>query len=78
MPIIHGFDQSGGFIAADTDTGRSAYAYVTSSAATRAKRNPDKVAADLMRVENQFAASWRDVPQYRDRDARWIACLQSR
>lgn len=51
MAIIHKFDQSGGFAAGDTDTGLTSFAYPSSTHATDAKRNADKVAAEMMANE---------------------------
>lgn len=73
--IIHKFDATGGFMAADTATGRSAYAFPTSPYATQANRNPVGIAAEMMKAENAGGA-WRDAEHHRTRDARNIAFIQ--
>ncbi len=62
MPIIHAFDADGGFLAGDTATGLTAYSYPTSPYATRAKRDPAKVAAQLLARETQRVSDYS--PQY--------------
>lgn len=49
--IVHTFDKDGGFIAGDTDTGLTCYAYPSSTHATQAKRASAKVAAKMMKNE---------------------------
>lgn len=44
-------DTDGGFTAGDTSTGLTAYAYPSSTHATRAKRDPLGVAAEMMASE---------------------------
>ena len=74
MAVLWGFDGSGGFLAGDTDTGRTAYAYVTSTHAVKAKRHPDKVAQKMMVSENALG-EWRDAPHFRDADSRRLDIL---
>jgi hypothetical protein len=50
----------GAFVAGDTSTGRTAYAYPTSDHATQAKRQPERVAREMVDRENSFGA-WRDA-----------------
>ena len=50
--IIHHLDQQGGFTCGDTETMHTAYAYPSSIHATDAKRDPDKVAAEMLRQMN--------------------------
>lgn len=57
MSIIYLFDTDGAFLAGDTETEATAYAYPTSIHATTAKRNPEKVANEMTRqthYTNQF------------------------
>ena len=49
---IHHIDPAGGFTCGDTDTEHTAYAYPSSVHATAAKRNPAKVAAEMLRQAN--------------------------
>lgn len=48
MTIRYGWDQQGGFIALNDAERHGAYAYPTSTFANRAKRNPVKVATDML------------------------------
>lgn len=55
--IIYLLDTDGAFIAGDTDTEATAYAYPTSEHATKAKRNPEGVAREMTfhaHYTNQF------------------------
>jgi hypothetical protein len=72
MTIIYTFDDDGAFIAGDTATGRTCYAYPTSTHATKAKKIPQRVAREMMRSENRLGA-WRDSPEYFERDYRWLS-----
>lgn len=51
MQVYH-LDSDGGFTCGDTDTEHTAYAYPTSTHATAAKRNPAKVARQMLRQAN--------------------------
>jgi hypothetical protein len=51
--IVYRLMPDGGFVAGDTATERTSYAYPTSTYATRAKRTPRGVAAEMMEHENQ-------------------------
>jgi hypothetical protein len=46
--IVHKLLPDGGFVCGDTETRITSYAYPTSTHATSAKRNPTKVAAEMM------------------------------
>ena len=59
MAIVFAFDDDGGFIAGDTATGRTSYAYPTSHYATCAKRAAMRTAILMMRQENE-SGEWRD------------------
>ena len=61
----------GGFVAGDTATGRTSYAYPTSEHANIARRLPDRVAREMMKAANAFvgcdtadydARMWRKLP----------------
>ncbi len=51
MTILYKFDQNGGFVVGDTETGLTSYAYPTSAAANRAKRDGGRVATSMMANE---------------------------
>ena len=53
-------ETNGAFIAGDTETGRTVYAYPSSTHATQAKWHPKTVAAKMMTAENS-AGKWRDA-----------------
>lgn len=65
-----------GFVAGDTATGRTAFAYPTSPHATSARRHPLRVATEMMKQANAFtspystseydANNWRllNTPEY--------------
>ena len=55
--IVHRLLPDGGFVAGDTDTGETSYAYPTSESATRAKRHAELIAAEMVKRANA-AASW--------------------
>ncbi|MCW2242223.1 hypothetical protein [Azospirillum canadense] len=74
MTILYMHTPEGGFLAGDTETGLTSYAYPTSSDATKAKRNPAKVAAEMM--ANETASSRRAVPDAAARDAEWMGRLR--
>lgn len=57
--IVWKLKADGAFVAADTATGFTAYAYPTSASATQAKRAPYKVAVDMMRREIEHGDIWR-------------------
>jgi hypothetical protein len=55
MPTItYKFDEQGGFVAADLNAKLAAYAYPTSIFASRARRDPDGVARDMIDELNGF------------------------
>ena len=49
---IYNLDAQGGFTCGDTETGHTAYAYSSSEHATAAKRDPAKVAVEMLRQAN--------------------------
>ena len=49
---VHHIDDAGGFTVGDTETRNTGYAYPTSVHACEAKRNPDKVAREMLRQAN--------------------------
>jgi hypothetical protein len=59
MTILHRFIACGAFVAGDTHTGRTCYAYETSPNAVFAKRKPEMVAENMLSRENECGA-WRD------------------
>ena len=59
MAIVWTFAEDGGFIAGDTVTRRTCYAYPTSHYATCAKRAAMRTAILMMRQENE-SGEWRD------------------
>ena len=78
MAILFKHDDAGGFLAGDTATGRCANAYSTSDFATRARRMPDAVAAEMVRHENTCRPH-ADTPIGREiaaREARWTEELR--
>ena len=75
MAIVCGFDEDGGFIAGDTVTGRTSYAYPTSFHATTAKRSAVRTAVRMMRQENENTCRCQHADQY---DARNWARLPTR
>ena len=54
MTIVYKLCSDGSFVAGDTETRKTAYAYPTSPYAEHAKRKPDEVAQSLLSCE-----SWR-------------------
>ncbi|MGE4043405.1 MAG: hypothetical protein AB7F35_01030 [Acetobacteraceae bacterium] len=74
MAVIYNFDDNGAFLAADTQTRRSAYAYPTSPHAAAAKKNGKKIAHAMMESENADGA-WRDAPEFRQRDEERIRTI---
>jgi len=54
--IVYELLADGGFVAGDTDTGFTAYAYPTSSHATMAKRQASRIAAEMVASANRFGA----------------------
>jgi hypothetical protein len=44
----------GGFVAGDTETNKTSYAYPTSTYATLARRMPERTAADMIKSANAF------------------------
>ncbi len=60
----------GAFVAGDTETGRTSYAYPTSANAAGARRRPLLIAKRMIAAENSLGA-WRDHCDYaRDFDVR--------
>ena len=75
MTIVFGFDDVGGFIAGDTVTGRTSYAYPSSHHAVTAKRSAVRTAVQMMRQENENTCRCQHADQY---DARNWARLPTR
>lgn len=50
--ILFGFTEDGGFVAGDSRTGRTTYAYPTSTYAVHAKHDPIKVAKTMITFTN--------------------------
>jgi hypothetical protein len=76
--ILFKLDAQGGFTCGDTETGRTAYAYPTSSHAQAAKKQPELVAAKMMANENSSSRIWRDTKLHNEKDAeRMIALRQN-
>jgi len=73
MTIKYAFTQDGGFIAADTNSGLTSYAYPTSTHATKAMRDPQAI-ADKMMAEQSWRTS-ESHPNLADYDARNLANL---
>jgi hypothetical protein len=64
MTIVYRMLPDGGFVAGDTATERTSYAYPTSVHAERARRNAERVAA-MMMLEHQISPS--DITRAYDR-----------
>lgn len=52
--VVFIFDEDGAFIAGDTRTNVTSYAYPSSANASQAKRAPIKVAAEMIKRENAY------------------------
>ena len=76
MTIVHKLLPDGGFVAGDTHTGRTSYAYPTSPSAKLGRKQPGEAAADMMRRENAISAAARSVGG-QDYDARNWARLDA-
>ncbi len=55
MTIQYHIDQDGSFTAGDVDSGVTAYAYPSSEHAQQAKRNPLKVAEEMIQGEMRWS-----------------------
>ncbi len=62
----YGFDLQGGFWAIDDDKRASSYAYATSTNATKAKRNPEKVAAKMVADEGSHCSGYPLINRIRE------------
>ena len=51
----HHMDDRGGFTCGDTETGHTAYAYPSSDHAVAAKRDPARVAVEMLRHANYIS-----------------------
>lgn len=71
--IVFKLTNDGAFLAGDTETGRTAYAYPTSDHAFAARKHPQKVANEMMRNENAYRAEWRDIERYKRADAKRLS-----
>jgi hypothetical protein len=72
--ILHKRLDDGAFVAGDTVSGRTCYAYPTSEHARKARRGASAVAEKMMVAENALGA-WRDQ-NAKDYDARNWARLR--
>ena len=66
--IFHTRDQYGAFVAGDTETGRTAYAYSSSPNSDAARKAPREVAAEMMAHESKSLRSY--LSSRADYDAR--------
>lgn len=71
MAIQYRMLEDGAFIAGDTNTGRTAYAYPTSSHATLARRLPARIAAEMIASANRETVSQEIRDDYDERN--WTA-----
>jgi hypothetical protein len=67
MSIVYKMLPDGGFLAGDTETRRTSYAFATSPFALLANKSPEKIATEMMRERNLF--SWNDLPPYEGANA---------
>ena len=74
MTIIYNFDNNGAFIACDTQSRRTVYAYPTSPHAVSARKHAPEIAKEMVDQENSYG-SWRDYLEYRKQDEERIAAL---
>ena len=73
MAIVYKLDEHGGFTAGDTETRVTSYAYPTSTYATQARRAPEMVANEMVRMETRHG--FAHEIEY---DARhWVVLLAS-
>lgn len=66
MTIIHTFDNIGGFVVGDTDTGITSYACPSSTYARQARTNGARYA---IKVAHSMIQSEPEFPRYQERDA---------
>jgi uncharacterized protein (DUF608 family) len=57
----------GGFVAGDTATGVTSYAYPSSIYATAARKKPAKVAADMIQGESSLSRTYSEYAKEYDR-----------
>jgi hypothetical protein len=75
--IVYRTLDDGGFVAGDTATERTSYAYPTSTYATMAKRHAERTAAEMMTSEN-IHRHGNGAP-FGDHDARnWVRLNETR
>lgn len=74
--IVFRLEPDGGFVAGDTETRRTSYAYPSSPNATLARKLPERIAGEMIASANRFAASCPNA-QIEEYDARMWASLQS-
>jgi hypothetical protein len=74
--IIMKILDDGGFVCGDTATGRTAYAYPTSTHAVAAKRGKCAATAREMLDGENGCGAWRDAATAKAFDARNMALLQ--
>ncbi len=77
MAIVYKLLADGGFVAGDTETRHTSYAYPTSEHAIIARRIPERVAADMVKSANHFAASFTRNVMLDAYDARMWAKLET-
>lgn len=78
MATVYKLHANGGFTVGDTVTRVTAYAYPTSTHADAARRNPEKVAAEMIKDANAsartFAATGPHFATFAEYDRRnWVA-----
>jgi hypothetical protein len=61
MAIIWTFPPCGGFLAGDTVRGITSYAYPTSEYSVKARRNPEKVASEMLSAEWDYRPEGYDA-----------------
>lgn len=61
MPIVHKLLPDGGFVAGDTETRITCYAYPTSSHAVSAKKKPQETADEMIAGERSNAFVPSDI-----------------
>ena len=64
MAQVYTFDAQGGFICGDTSTEMTSYAYPTSTYAAQAKRNPVKVATEMLAYEHPSYRRYDSIALY--------------
>lgn len=60
MTIVFKLLPDGAFVAGDTESKQTCYAFPSSSSATSARKSPERVAADMMKRESVLSDAMRD------------------